>query len=94
MAKKKVEDQEIVQIRTAVEKGAAILGTKNTLKSVRSGTVSRVYMTRNTPAHVQDDLRHLCGLADVQLVELELTNKELGVVCKKPFVISVLAVLQ
>jgi ribosomal protein L30E len=90
--KKKIESEEITQIRKAVEGDSAVIGTKRTLKGIRAGDVASVYITKNVPTYVKEDLHHFCETAEIQLVELDITNKELGVVCKKPFLISVLSV--
>ncbi|MFW5746901.1 MAG: ribosomal L7Ae/L30e/S12e/Gadd45 family protein [Nanoarchaeota archaeon] len=93
MAKKKqVEDPVYAEIRKSIEADTVLLGTKQTLKGLRADGVSRVFMTRNAPVYVKEDIKHYCQMADVELEQLSIDNKELGMVCKKPFLVSVLSI--
>jgi large subunit ribosomal protein L30e len=92
--KKQVEDSRIVDIRKALEGGKALLGTKRSLKALREGKVATIYLTSNTPQYVKEDIQHYAGITDIDVIALDISNKELGVVCKKPFLVSVLSVTQ
>ena len=82
------------EIRKAIDDGKAILGAKRTMKLLRQGKLKQVYLTSNVSDHVRDDIEHLCTISNVQIDTIEMTNKELGVLCKRPFVVSVLSVTQ
>ena len=69
-----------------------ILGTEETIKKIRGGKISKVYLVSNCENSVRVDIHHLCSLGNVPCVVLSQTNDEIGVVCKKPFAISVVGV--
>jgi len=80
------------QIKSAMKDGVAIIGEDRTLKLLREHKITKVFMAANVRQNVKDDLKHYAHLEHVELIELSLTNEELGTLCKKPFSISILGV--
>lgn len=72
------------------EKGL-IIGTQRTLKKLKMNEVKKVYVSSNCPKDVLDDIEHYTKIHNVPLIKLEENNEELGVICKKPFFVSVLS---
>ena len=64
------------------------------IKNLRLCKVQKVFLSSNCPAGIEKDLSYYAGLSGAEVHKLEYPNDELGVVCKKPFSISVLAVLK
>jgi large subunit ribosomal protein L30e len=91
MAKKEVKDK-IVEIKKLLGKKGLIIGTERTLKNLKQGRLNRVYLASNCSEKVKDEIMHLSKIARVSVVELEYPNDELGVICKRPYSISVLSV--
>ncbi len=87
---KKTTSSLTTQIRKKITEGQVIVGTKLTLDGLREGKVSKVYLTQNCPEEVKEEVNHLSSLGKVEIVQLQVSNEELGTVCKKPFSISVL----
>lgn len=85
-------DKAAVIIRKAVESGKAIIGTKKSLEAIKAGKVATVYVTTNCPEDVLADVDYYGKLSSFKVIKLVQDNVELGVICKKPFSISVLAV--
>jgi ribosomal protein L30E len=71
-----------------------VAGTERALKLVRQGKLAKVYLSANCPPMVKEDLLRHCALAGIECQELQVSNEELGVWCKKPFAISVCGVLK
>ena len=92
MAKKQTLNVHIKEIREALKKDIVIIGKERTLKALKLGKLSKVYLASNCPKELRDDLIHYGKLANVELVDLEYDNEELGVFCKKQYFISVLGV--
>ena len=67
-----------------------IIGTEQTIKQLQNGKVATVFISSNCPASVREDLLRYAKMADAEVLELEQSNEELGAVCRKPFLISVL----
>ncbi|MBI2549020.1 ribosomal L7Ae/L30e/S12e/Gadd45 family protein [Candidatus Woesearchaeota archaeon] len=95
MARKKVvEDENIRTIKKILETGNMVIGTKETIKNMRLGRLATVYVTSNCPVGVNNDLAHYKSISGTEVIQLEQPNDELGIICKKPFAISVLGVLK
>ncbi len=94
MAKKKLLNEEIVKIKKAIEEGKAVIGTKEVITSLRSNDLVEVFLSSNCPPEVEKDLLHMTSLNDIKTTKLTQGNDDLGVVCKKPFSISVLGIKQ
>lgn len=90
MAKKQV-NPEIEEIKKGLETKTVLIGTDEAVKELKRGTVEKVFITNNAPDMVKDDLGHYADIAGVEVVELSISNEDLGVLCKKPFQISVLS---
>ena len=88
---KKITSAEIKKI---VKSGNILLGTQRTVKGLRLGKVEKVLVSSNCPARVEKDLNYYAGLSGAEIHKLEYPNDELGIICKKPFSISVLAVVK
>lgn len=84
----------IAEIKKLVGTDKLVIGTDLTLKGLKKGTIQKVFLTSNTDAMTKEDVNHYAGMGKVEVVELEMTNEELGDVCKKSFFISVLGVLK
>lgn len=91
MAKKREMEGELKELRAKVQQNKVIIGRDEVLRGVQSGSVSKVFLARNCPEKIRQDLHHYASLAQVPVVDLEMDNEELGVFCKKNFFISVLA---
>ncbi len=95
MAKKKVVvNPAIAEIKDNIKKGKLIFGSETTLKQMRTGNLTKVYLSSNASAELKGDLEHYSPLANVEIVQLDIPNDELGVVCKKPFSIAVIGLLK
>jgi len=82
------------EIKKMLKSGGFILGTEKSIKSLKLGRVQKVLVSSNCPVGVEKDINYYAGLNGTELYKLEYPNDELGVICKKPFSISVLAFLK
>ena len=82
------------EIRKLVQAGNVTIGTERTLKNLKLGKLKTVLMSANCPEKVEKGLLHYSALSSAETVKLNYPNDELGVICKKPFSISVLGVLK
>ena len=88
---KKIDSAEIKKL---MKSGNIIIGTEKTIKSLKLGRIQKVMLSANCPAKVEKDINYYAGLDNVESHKLDYQNDELGVICKKPFSISVLALLK
>lgn len=88
---KKIDSAEIKKL---MKSGNILIGTEKTIKSLKLGKIQKVLLSSNCPARVEKDISYYAGLGSVEFHKLDYQNDELGVICKKPFSISVLALLK
>ena len=84
----------LAEIKKMLKSGNAMVGTKKTLKNLKLGKIEKVLVSSNCPARVEMDINYYAGLTGTDIHKLEFPNDELGVICKKPFAMSVLALLK
>ena len=82
------------EIKKMLKAGNVIIGTERTMKNLRLGKVQKVLVSSNCPADVEKSISYYAGLSGAEIHKLEYPNDELSVMCKKPFSISVLALLK
>lgn len=92
MAEKKMRSTEQESIRKLVNSKQALIGSEQTLDMARKGRLSKVFIASNCPDSTRKDLERYRKLSDFKLSLLDITNEELGTICKKPFSISVISV--
>ena len=93
MAKKRI-DKTAVEIRTLLADNKLVIGTDRTMKLLRLGKLKRIYLSANCADATKEDILHFSRLTKTDVKELAYPSNEMGVVCKKPFSISVLGVLK
>lgn len=71
-----------------------VLGTQRTLKLLKVGSVTRVFLSSNCPDDIKKDIEYYAKLADIPVLGLKQPNDELGTLCKKPYAVSVLCITQ
>jgi len=82
------------ELRKLIKSKTLVVGTERTIKNLKLGKVDKVILSSNCPDRVIDDLNYYTGLSKTETVKTQLPNEELGVICKKPFSISVLSILK
>lgn len=79
-------------IKKLAKENKVVIGTEQTLKSLREGRVSKILLSSNCPDDVKEDIKHYAGLSEVEVAELDIPNDELGIMCRKQFSVSVLGI--
>jgi ribosomal protein L30E len=83
---------DIEDIKKLLKTDKLVVGTERTIKNLKKGTLSKVFLSANCSENVENDISHYAKLAKVDVAKLKLPNDELGVLCKKQFLISVLGI--
>lgn len=81
-------------IRAAVDTGKVIFGERETLRAVRNGDIKLVVMASNCPYNLKGELAHHAKISGAHVYEYAGTSVELGSTCGKPFVVSMLGVVE
>jgi len=80
------------EITKHLKLGNLIIGTKQTIKSLRKGTLAKIFLANNCPESIAEDIEHYAALVNLEVQKLDIACDELGAVCKKPFLISVISI--
>jgi ribosomal protein L30E len=75
-------------LKKELKENKPILGLDRTLKELRKETVKLIYISKNCRG--AESVKTLAQNYGAKVVELKESNKELGVLVKKPFSVSVL----
>jgi large subunit ribosomal protein L30e len=95
MAKKKTSvDKGIEEIKKLIKQDKVVIGSERVLKGLRSNTLSRIMVASNCKEETVGTINQYAKLSSTQVDVLKYPNDELGVLCKKPFAISVLGVVK
>jgi len=73
-----------------LKKKSPIIGANSALKLVKAGKAKRVYVSKNCPQDLKNDLQRYSNVSKSEYYELSINSDELGTLCKKPFLIAVL----
>ena len=82
------------EIKKIIKARKIIIGTGRTIKSLRLGKVDKVILSSNCADRTVNDINYYAALSKAETITVRYPNDELGVICKKPFSISVLALLK
>ena len=94
LAKKKLVDEVVIEIRDNLKRNRAILGSERVLKNLKQGKISKVLLSINCRDDIKKDLEHFKSVSNFEIVNLKYKNEELGVVCKKPYTVSMIGFLK
>ena len=82
------------EIKKLIKSKSLIIGTGKTIKGLKLGKIEKVIISSNCPKTVVENINYYAGLSKAETVKASYPNDELGVICKKPFPISVLSILK
>jgi ribosomal protein L30E len=82
----------IKNIKESLKNKTAVVGTERCIKMLKSGNIKEVFLTSNVPDSVRGNVMQLIGISGIPVIEVEMPNDELGMICKKPYPISVFAI--
>ncbi len=80
------------EIINAVKSNKAIIGTKESINLMKNKKCKLVIFAQNTPINVKEELESISKITNIPIKMFKGNNKELGILCKKPFNISVIAI--
>ena len=82
----------VADIKKAIEEGKAVFGYKIVMTALKNKELKEVFLAGNCPASYERDIKHACSFTNTPVTIMKQANDELGVICKKPFSISVLGI--
>lgn len=82
------------EIKKLIKAKNIVIGAERTIKNIKLGKVEKVIVSSNCAEKVIEDINYYSGLNKTETMKVDYSNDELGVICKKPFYISVFAILK
>jgi ribosomal protein L30E len=80
------------QIQQAMSENKTLFGTRSIKKNLPK--IQKVYLTKNCGEQTVEDMKYYATLAKLDIETLTISNEELSIMCKKPFLINVVSILQ
>ena len=77
------------ELKKALKENKLIYGKDRTMKMIKSGKATNIFLASNCPAIVKQDMKKLANISKIVITELKESNEDLGTICKKTFSISV-----
>lgn len=93
MAAKKEIKLDTKALKAKIQDKKVIIGTERVLKELKLKKIQVVYLASNCPDKLKEDIKYYAALAEIPVQELTYNNEELGVFCKKNFLVSVLGTI-
>ena len=81
------------ELEIATKTGKVLFGAKNVKQMFLNGNPKLVFMSKNCPNEVLDEILYYGKLAKIPCVTLDKSSEELGSLCGKPFSVSSLCIL-
>lgn len=73
----------------ALKSKKIVFGAEKTMKLLKKDKLKVVFLANNTKEDLKEDFKYYTKINNIELVELDMKNKEVGIYCKKPFSVSV-----
>jgi len=80
------------ELQTTLRTGKITIGAKETIKLVLNGKPKLVIIAANARDDIRADLKRYCKLAKIPLYIFPGSSWELGLICKRPHMVSALAI--
>ncbi len=77
-------------LKDAVKNQKLIFGAKQTIKKIKTGELKQIFIARDCPEDIREDVLRFAKMAGVEVSEEQITSQEIGSICKKAFSINVL----
>ncbi len=81
------------ELVNALKTGKVVLGSRKTLRYVKTGKAKAVIVAANAPPELKSDIIYYAKLSNIPVYIYPGTSVELGAVCGKPFVVASLSIL-
>lgn len=89
----KTEDK-LSGLRKKVLENKIVKGTNEVRKKLMENQLEKVFISKNCPADIKEELKKICKSTNTEIEETDMTNEELGTVCRRQYSVSVLGVLK
>ncbi|MBN2457849.1 ribosomal L7Ae/L30e/S12e/Gadd45 family protein [Candidatus Woesearchaeota archaeon] len=92
MAETTNAQDKIKNIKQILKTEKILIGVETVLKALKAKELETVYLASNCKDSTAETIRHYSELSNAKVVQMDIPNDELGIICKKMFSISVLGI--
>ena len=78
-------------LKKSLKEDKIVYGFKTALKNLKSGKVSKIFLAKNCPQELRDEVKKY---SNIEIIELKEPNKELALICKKKFSVNLLSAVK
>ena len=79
------------ELKTALKDKNFTFGTNETLENLKQGKAKVVFLASNCPKDVKVKVEHYSKIANAKVIDLDIKDDEVGLLCKKRHNVSVLS---
>ena len=79
-------------IQSAIKANKAIVGYNESIKYIKTNTPKMIIVANNLPISVRQELEYNAKVAKTKFEIFDGTSRELGIVCGKPFPVTMIIV--
>ena len=90
----KEEPRGIAEVRKLLPTKHLLLGERRVMKFALEGKLKKVFLAKNCKDTLKRDVLRAQALSGLAVEELNVTNEEVGVACKKPYAVAIIGVLK
>lgn len=80
------------KIQSAIKSGDVVIGYKKSLEYIKNNSPKLVVISNNIEDDKKEELEHDAKISSATIKIFDGSSKELGIICGKPFPISVLVI--
>ncbi|MFH1638055.1 MAG: ribosomal L7Ae/L30e/S12e/Gadd45 family protein [Candidatus Woesearchaeota archaeon] len=81
----------IGELKKAIKEQKLVYGARETIKKLKLGEVKVVFLASNCSPELKEDIRRYSKLSEIQVHELDIPDTEIGMMCKRMHLVSVLS---
>ena len=80
------------QVKILMRTGKFSLGTNKALEAAKSGRTKIIILASNCPEPNRSDITRYAGMSGVPTYASDMTARDLGTICEKPYVVSAISI--
>ena len=84
----------IAELKKLVDTKKLVIGAEKTAKELKKGTLKKIYVSMNCSPAMKETLSSQARADKIEVTTLDMSSVDLGVLVKKPFSVSTVAVLK
>ena len=92
MAAKKDQEAGLKELKDKLVQEKVIIGSDIVMKELKKGNLNKIFLASNCRDDIKKEITHFANIQKVPVELLELSNEDLGVLCKKNFFVAVLGI--